>query len=309
MARRLVVLALAAVFLAAGAGLADAKKGETPAPPDVPAQAVAKGLAKRAPATDVDEAPTAAPSRVAASPRGGAASPADDEPRASSLATHSVPTPPSREERVEVLFGAPGGAALAGPRAAPGIGLPGTSAGDDGAPWWVALLWALPFVGIGGTGAVLLMRRKGAGAITHGSSRIAMAPVEPSDLSGLLRNGHAAVARGALDEAVAWFDAALRLAPTLAVAHFCKGVCLAANGRVSEAYGALDEAVYAAPDDATYRVHFARVALALGKHNEAMDALALVAREMPDLGPAMLEDAQLAGLRDHPRFLMICGAL
>jgi tetratricopeptide (TPR) repeat protein len=208
------------------------------------------------------------------------------------------------------LFGAPGTAALAGASVRlPGIGPPGADSDGATTPWWVALLWALPLVGVGGAGTVMLLRRRAPRSVEIVARHGAMAPVEPQDVRGILLNGQTAVARGALDEAVAWFDAALRLAPTLAVAHFCKGVCLAAHGRVAEAYGSLDEAVASEPDQHAYRIHLARVALALGKHAEAMDALARVTRDMPELGRDMLEDPELAGLRDHPRFLMICGEL
>ena len=182
----------------------------------------------------------------------------------------------------------------------------------------------LPFLGIGGVAAVLVARTKrrrplqvavqrarDVGAVRAGAADAAsrMAPVAPDDLAGILNNGRIAAARGAYVEAVAWFERALRLAPEMSVAYFCKGVCLAANGQVADAYGALRTAASCEPGDASYQVHFARVALALGRHGEAMDALATVTRAMPELGAAMLEDPQLAGLRDHPRFLMICGAL
>jgi len=198
---------------------------------------------------------------------------------------------------------ASGGAAAPGAPVWSPIGDAGAGAGGAA---WSALLWSLPILGVGGVGAVLLMRRREG---TPGMPLETMTPVLSTDLAGILRNGRSAVARDALDEAIAWFDAALRVAPKLAVAHFCKGVCLAANGRTAEAFGALDAAVRHAPEDASYRIHYARAALSLGKNKEALDALAFVARAMPDLGPAMLDDAALAGLRDHPRFLMMCGAL
>lgn len=179
--------------------------------------------------------------------------------------------------------------------------------------WWAHLLWTISLATLGGAAAVLVHKRRDAlptsDLVSIARPRTPMTPVAPSDLAGILRNAQAAASRGALAEAIAWFDHALRLAPRLGVAHFCKGVCLAANGRMAEAYGALRSACDATPDDASYRVHLARAAVALGKHKEAMDALETVARAMPELGAAMLDDAQLAGLRDHPRFLMMCGAL
>lgn len=217
-----------------------------------------------------------------------------------------IPTPSWSEDGASAGGGAQVGVAATW---APTTDAKATPEGEPSA-WWLKLLWAVPFLGVGGLGFVLLLRRKNGLPMPGPSApRPLMMPAAPDDLRAMLRNGQAAVARGAVDEAVIWFDQALRVEPRLAVALFCKGACLASIGRHADAYDALDQACAARPDDANYRVQFARVAVALGKNKEAMDALERVARMMPDLGSAMMSDPQLAGLRDHPRFLMICGAL
>lgn len=283
------------------------------------------------PASDPPAASPApqAPDRVWYAPPPAASRPAPLE-RTSVPTEHPTPAPTESEptddgitdaRALAVLvpsLGAPADTFSAANVGATGIRAPASSAAgaiakpagaaDEGAPWWRALAWALPIVGVGGVAAVLALRKHRL-RVSISPTRPRMSPVTPFDVQGLLTNGQVAAARGAYDEAVAWFDRVVRIAPRMGVAYFCKGVCLAANGRVAQAYGALRVAVEHDPADPSYRVHFARVALALGKHKEAMDALELVTRAMPELGPAILEDPQLAGLRDHPRFLMICGAL
>jgi hypothetical protein len=49
--------------------------------------------------------------------------------------------------------------------------------------------------------------------------------------------------------------------------------------------------------------------LALGRTKEAMDELERIARDVPEAADAMLGDPSFAALRDHPRFLAMCGAL
>ena len=224
----------------------------------------------------------------------------------------SIVPGPSNEERTDAratTFGAGAATTRAPGWAGEALNAP-SSSGEETPTWWIHLAWALPVLGIGGVAAVLVTRQKARNqTLVMAPRAVRMAPVSPDDLQGLLQNGHGAVSRGAYGEAVAWFERALTLQPKLGVALFCKGICLAANGQVADAYGALRTACTVEPEDANYRVHFARVAVTLGKHKEAMDALQIVTRAMPELGPAMLEDPQLAGLRDHPRFLMICGAL
>ena len=129
------------------------------------------------------------------------------------------------------------------------------------------------------------------------------------DAHAALRHGHAAIERDDLAEALAWFDHPSRAQPRLAIAHFCRGIALGGLGRTPEAHDALAEAVEHAPHEWSYRVHYARFAVALGKTTEAMDALGPVARALPEMHEPMLEDPQLAALRDHPRFLAMLGRL
>ena len=176
----------------------------------------------------------------------------------------------------------------------------------SGSPSWLPALWAVPLLGV--FGAVLAARRR-----DTAPRAIPLAPVTiaapPETLKDALLRGHAATKAGDLVEALACFDAALRMAPGLGVALFCRGVCLASMGRMAEAYAALEESVMEDPTDGARRVHLARVALALGRAKDAMDILAPLARDAPQVGDAMFQDAALAGLRDHPRFLALCGRL
>lgn len=171
----------------------------------------------------------------------------------------------------------------------------------DVGPSWLRALWVLPLAALGALGIVLVARREK-------RPHLAPPPV-PDDVPALLRAGEAAVARADLVGAIAYFDRALALSPGLAVALFCKGVCLAELGRLTDAYEALKAATVADPADGGALVHLARVALALGRPGEAMDALEPIASAAPEIGGAMMRDPQLAALRDHPRFLMMCGAL
>lgn len=289
MAPRNAFIAVALVIALLGAaGAAAAQAGVAkPRAEDLPEHAKARGPTKHA-----DPAPTAPPS-----------------------AKTTEPTAPASELIVETRSSAAtilDGATTIRPPGWAGDARATPASEDEGAPEWVALAWALPLVGVGGVVVLVAARLRAAPSAASGrseASRPRMAPVSPFDLEGLLRNGQGAVSRGALAEAVAWFERALAISPQLGVAYFCKGVCLAANGEVADAYGALRSACAHAPEETTYRVHFARVAVALGKHKEAMDALEHVTSSSPELGSAMLDDPQLAGLRDHPRFLTICGAL
>lgn len=277
----------------------------------------AESYASPPPATydPAPQAPAAVPSSAPSTTPAAAASSADPEPSSSPAATQSAseraPSAPRNTDRIDEHFAGSlaGATSVRAPSWTAPRAPPSAEDGDAGGSWWIHLAWALPIVGVGGVAAVLAVGVKRRRVSRARAQRPRMVPVSPDDVPGLLANGNGAVARGAYDEAVAWFERAIRLAPRLAVAYFCKGICLAANGRTADAYGALRAAVDAEPADAVYRIHFARVALALGKHAEAMDALAIVARAMPELGPAMLDDPQLAALRDHPRFLMICGEL
>lgn len=178
---------------------------------------------------------------------------------------------------------------------------PGRAAGGDG---WLRVLWALPL--LGAFGAVVMARRRVA-AVRTPTPTDAQNP--PTDVPDALSRGYIATQAGDLSRALACFETALRMAPGLGVAHFCRGVCLAAMGRTAEAYAALEESVMDDPADGARRVHLARAALTLGRAKDAMDAIAPLASDAPEIGEALFEDPHLAGLRDHPRFLALCGRL
>jgi tetratricopeptide (TPR) repeat protein len=137
----------------------------------------------------------------------------------------------------------------------------------------------------------------------------ALSPVGPDDLHGLLRNGNAAAQRGDLDEAIAWFRQAASVAPDLAVAHYCHGVCLWSVGRIESSMRALSRAVDLDPSDGAARIQLARVQLKLGDTSDAMAVLSPVVRDVPEFLDIMRGDPDFSGVADHPLFLAMAGVL
>lgn len=131
----------------------------------------------------------------------------------------------------------------------------------------------------------------------------------PRDLDSLLRAAKAAAEAERLDEAVLWLDRALRLAPALPVAHFCRGVCLAGLGRHEESYAALRRAHELDPTEGAYRLELARACGRVGRTGEAMDVLGLLLQAVPELVEDVATDPCFEGLRDHPLFLAMTGRL
>lgn len=172
-----------------------------------------------------------------------------------------------------------------------------------------SLPWLIPIVGLASAGATLYS------LISRQNPTPTPAPAAPEfrfatpEVPSLLRAGKEAVARGALDEGIAWFDQALTLSPRLAVAHFTKGVCLAALGRVDEAYESLLTAYEIDPSEGAFRLELARVSARLGKSRQAMDALSPLIAAMPELAVDVADDASFTGLLDHPQFLAMTGQL
>ena len=165
--------------------------------------------------------------------------------------------------------------------------------------------WWLPVLGVGSVLAGAALLRAG--------SRARPSPASPAAREegphAFLRAGQRAIAAGDHEGALRAFDGALALAPRLAVAHFCAGLCLEAIGRAEEAADAMRAAVEHAPDEGLYRVRLARACLALGDAGAAMDALAPVVRAFPESLDALRGDDALRTLLDHPRFLAMCGLL
>lgn len=283
---RAVLMMLVLALALAGAAEGKAEKGRSI--PALPEHAKGHGLAPvehdAAPAPEpVDERPSRGPTRTF---RASTSSlPAD-------VTSPSPPAPPVPEQIVDARLG--DGTTLM----AQDVTIVQPAGGDGGAPWLRAL-WAIPLAALGALGIVLVARREKRPHLTD----------PPAAVPALLLAGQEAVARAELEKAIACFDRALALSPGLAVALFCKGACLAEVGRLAEAYETLKAATIADPGDGGALVHLARVALALGRPAEAMDALEPIASAAPEIGEAMMQDPKLAGLRDHPRFLMMCGAL
>lgn len=169
------------------------------------------------------------------------------------------------------------------------------------APW----AWALPLVGLVSLGAMLLRPREELRPTTA-RTRFTFAGVDPDEM---LRAGQDALKRGALDEAIAWFQHAAALAPRLAIAHFCQGVCAAALERHEDAYAALKRAYALDTTDGVVRVELSRAAARTGRTKEAMDVLSPVLAALPRLADEAADDEAFAGLRDHPRFLVMTGRL
>lgn len=287
----------------------DAAKGD-PGPPD---HAKARGHAKHAdaapespplanvppPAAEPAPAPVATqtPAREAPAPAPASSAPASAPPV-------RAPTPVP-ERRLEAFDRGTLAAQSRAPLARAPSPLASPSADDAGnAPW----AWALPILGMVGIGAALVATRP---------AQVTRAPPQDglrytfakADAAELLRAGKAAVDASRFDEAVAWFTQALRIDPTLDVAHFCNGVCLAHLGRHDDAYRALREAHLLDPAEGAYRLELARAAARTGRSHEAMDVLSPLLCALPQLADDAAKDDAFATLGDHPRWLAMTGRL
>lgn len=185
-----------------------------------------------------------------------------------------------------------------------------------------SLLWGIPLAGLLLLGVVLSSGRlvqprplpRKEPASTRAQAAPAPAPqvlvaVQPRDLEGMLRAAQAAVVAGRFEEGVAWFDKALRVNPRLAVAHFCRAVCLVGLKRDADAYPSFRKAYDLNPAEGAYRLELARVCARIGRAGEAMDVLGALLHAMPALVEDVSTDPSFAGLYDHPRFLAMTGRL
>jgi tetratricopeptide (TPR) repeat protein len=188
-----------------------------------------------------------------------------------------------------------------------------------------SLLWGVPLAGLLLLGVVLssgrlvqprpLPRREAPPAPPAQVAPAAqpapsvLVTVQPRDLDGMLRAAQAAVVAGRFEEAIAWFDKALRLNPRLAVAHFCRAVCFVGLKRDADAYASFRKAYDLDPKEGAYRLELARVCARLGRANEAMDVLGALLHALPALVDDVSSDPSFAGLFDHPRFLAMTGRL
>jgi len=300
------LLALATLLLLVAAPAAAAKTHEAKdkdAKHADPAPGHGRGQAPPPSAPEASPAPTPKPGKAdAAPPAAREASPAAQPSFAPALpaAAHAeasvvAPVSPTRgppEKDPVAPWLAPGDVTLES------VALPMPT----GAP-----AWALPLLGFLALGAVFVV-----GAKPH---RFPLAQSEPGvevslgDARSLLRLAQAEVARGRFDAALARFDQAIAQDGRIAVAHFCRALCLAQLARHDEALHAMREARRLDPNEGAFILEHARCAARAGESGEAMDALAPLLAAMPELGEEIGQDAAFAGLFDHPRFLILVGRL
>ena len=121
------------------------------------------------------------------------------------------------------------------------------------------------------------------------------------------QDGHAAEARGAYREAVALFDADLRVNPRDAPSIATRATCLARLGEVRTARQEIDRAVALLPSDQQVQYQRALVALLARRNDMALSAL----EEAVSAGysvPLLRLDRDLAPLAGEPRFQSMVGA-
>lgn len=156
--------------------------------------------------------------------------------------------------------------------------------------------WALPLVGLAGLGAVIVTAR-------------GLQGTADADPRSHLHAGKAAIDRGDISEGLARFTQATRLDPDIDVAHYCRGLCLAALRQHEEAYAAFSRAYDLDAAEGAYRLEFARAAARTERAHEAMDALGPLLVALPSLAEDVAQDEAFAALADHPRFLAMTGRL
>lgn len=294
-----------------------------PAPTPAPQPAPAPAPAPEAPALAPDPQPAPQPAPVvlpapqpvhaapqpAAQPVGAASETLTKEQTTSAAPASPTPVPEKRTLRFDAgQVAAPVAPAFFAPTPAAPVDAESVAATEA-----TAFDWTLPLAGVLGVGLV------GASAIRFRAPRkpavAAPAPPAPpvtmaaADVPSLLRAGKAAVERYDYAGAIGWFDQALALDPRIAVAHFCKGVCLAGLLRYDDAHAAFKAAYALDPNEGAIRLEFARSCARTGRHAESMAALGPLLEAMPALAPDVREDEAFASLKDHPRFLQMLGAL
>src|SRR5919109_3131560 len=93
-----------------------------------------------------------------------------------------------------------------------------------------------------------------------------------------LKNGHVAVLRGELEDALRYYAAAAEIAPDRPLPHSSIGGVLLRLGRTDEAIAAYDAAVGRGPEDETALAGRADALLAASRRAEAADMLDTLAR-------------------------------
>lgn len=124
-----------------------------------------------------------------------------------------------------------------------------------------------------------------------------------------LRRAQVHLRSGDYAGALAWLDAAAADAPDLPLAHVGRAVCLAQLGREDDAREALDAALRSPQADGGLALSLAGMCAQAGHAPLAMGLLEAAVEADPGLGERARDDPSFAGLRDHPRFLLIVGVL
>lgn len=275
----------------------------TPAPVAEPPAAPAPG-----PVPTSDSAPASTPAPEEPAPEAITEPPAGPETAVPEPASQPAREPtsawaePTSRDPIFLTVGAPG------PRAE---GAPMVAAASLAPLPQGSFPWGFAVVGLLALGAVVLVgaRPLAPKPIPRAAPSVRLHVASAEDVGSLLRAGEAAVKAGRHEEAVAWFTQAIAMDPTLHVAHFCRGVCLASLGRHAEARDAFRKAHRLDPAEGAYRLELARASARTGCGPEAMEALAPLLAALPELAQDVAEDEAFAGLRDHPRFLALVGLL
>lgn len=295
-----IVLALLLAVLVAAPAADAAKSGRTPpAPAPTPSPNPAPAMpAESSPPLAiplwVDQRPTATlPAADAASPAGPRPALTERALLGFDLPLFAIPVPPGADETH---------------LSAESVALPAPAASSP----LLALRWIGSLVGLVAIGAVLSRARLVAppaplpSADAHKPTLVFAAADDPQ---ALLVAAKQAVDQNRIDEAVLWFDQALRLAPDLSVAHFCRGVCLVGLERHEEAYASLKRAYDLDPAEGAHRLELARACGRTGRASEAMSVLGPLLAALPSLIHEVRDDPAFACLADHPRWLVMTGSL
>lgn len=109
--------------------------------------------------------------------------------------------------------------------------------------------------------------------------------------------------------ALSVLEGAVEESPRHALAHLGRAICLAELGREEEADDALGAVLACPMEDGFVALHLARASAQKGAHGLAMGLLEVAVQVTPALAQRALDEPAFRGMRDHPRFLMIVGAL
>lgn len=137
----------------------------------------------------------------------------------------------------------------------------------------------------------------------------APAPPPAAGSPPILRAAQERLRSGDAAGSLALLDRALAAAPQTSLLHLGRAVCLAELGRDEEADDALASALACPQADGPVALQLAAACARKGAGALAMSLLETAIAVEPAIAARALDDASFAGLRDHPRFLLIVGAL